>query len=79
MLRNLNKLEISFPLKGGGGSGFNLKVLNRTPSLVIPPFEGLRKRKQMVWSRNVYDHSIINGGLKCSEILQCYKKSEINV
>lgn len=41
---------------------------------MIPHFVGLRKAKQMVGPKEVYDHSIANNsGLNRSEVSQCYE------
>lgn len=48
-----------------------MEILNRSPTIVIPYLDGCGKTKQMVGSKNLYDHSIRNGSLKRSEVLQC--------
>lgn len=48
-----------------------METLNRSTTIVIPYLDGCGKTKQIVGSKNLYDHSIRNGSLQRSEVLQC--------
>lgn len=55
----LRKTGWTFCIKGVGGDGCNLRISDRTPTIMISHFEGLGKTKRGL--HYFYDHSTQNG------------------